>query len=326
MASHPTTTATYPPRAYTQTNPIDLTLDDDDDDIHVTERMHKRPCTMTRSFNAACPSASTPSYSRQSSSGLSPAMSHSTLAPPDGFSTPSSSQPSQASSSAHYYRDDYDSPSPNALRFKGPSTSAAFFQPQSSPSTSANPLDHPLPPLQHSPFAPHHSNGASRQVIDLTGSPSPPPSARYSQPPPPPPQYPTSTFGNLPPDLPPKTPVCIGVLVATALVLYPIAYLNPQDPSGQDCDWAPVRLNYEHNASKPPGSTETIHIRPPSSKGPSGEFIQGENFAVVEQKVATFLGPMLGKGLIRLDAKIRRGNRAVSTHIVIFCASPINPT
>ncbi len=118
-------------------------------------------------------------------------------------------------------------------------------------------------------------------------------------------------------DLPPKTPVCIGVLIATALVLYPIPYLNPQE-HGQDSDWAPVRLQYEHveGNGTPGSSSENINIRPPSVKGHNGEIIPGETFAVVEQRVATHLGPMLGKGLIRLDAKIRRVNQAVSAHIV----------
>ncbi|KAI0673352.1 SNF2 family N-terminal domain-containing protein [Trametes maxima] len=117
------------------------------------------------------------------------------------------------------------------------------------------------------------------------------------------------SFGNLPMDLPPKTPVCIGVLPATALVLYPIPYLVPQNPNAFDSEWAPVRLQYEQVENQPGGPSETINVRPPSCKAPTGEVIPGETFAVVEQKVATPLGPMLGKGLIRLDAKIRRGHR-----------------
>ncbi|KAH9944198.1 SNF2 family N-terminal domain-containing protein [Epithele typhae] len=300
--------AYYPP--HSQANPIDLTLDDDDDDLHSTERMSKRICPSSRSFNASCSyaTASTPSsaYSRQSPSGLSPAMSHSTLAPPDAPPTSSPSHSSHSGYGAPRSHDHYESPSPNAPRFQGPSSSAAFFRSRQAP-PSANPLD-PHPPMQASSNGASPSSAAARQIIDLTGSPSPPPSARSSQPPQPcapPPQ----AMGNLPPDLPPKTPVCIGVLAATALVLYPISYLSPSDTGGQECDWAPVRLQYEHNDNKASGSTETIHIRPPSMKGTNGEVIPGETFAVVEQKVATHLGPMLGKGLIRLDAKIRRTNR-----------------
>ncbi|KAJ7042414.1 SNF2 family N-terminal domain-containing protein [Mycena alexandri] len=84
--------------------------------------------------------------------------------------------------------------------------------------------------------------------------------------------------------LPPKTPVCIGQLGVTALVLYP----------------------YEHNPNKP-GGAETIHIKAPQGRAPTGEQFLGEAFGVVEQKVATALGPMLGKGLIRLDAKVKKG-------------------
>lgn len=331
MASQSSTTTTYPARAYSQANPIDLTLDDDEDDIHVTQRMQKRVCTMNRSFNATCtPSASTSSaYSRQSSSGLSPAMSHSSLAQPGAPSAPSGSRLPQPPQPSSYYREHYEVPSPNEVRaahFQGPSNSAAFFHsrpPHVAPPV--NPLDpHPTSP-NGSPPSNGRSNGAG-QVIDLTSSPSPPPQSRPPLPqlqpqPPPPPQMRMQpiqpNLGNLPMDLPPKTPVCIGVLIATALVLYPIPYLNPQE-HGQDSDWAPVRLQYEHveGNGTPGSSSENINIRPPSVKGHNGEIIPGETFAVVEQRVATHLGPMLGKGLIRLDAKIRRVNQAVSAHIV----------
>lgn len=117
-------------------------------------------------------------------------------------------------------------------------------------------------------------------VIDLTRSPSPPP------------------------QLPPKTPFCIGQLTITALVLYPLPYLA-QGPTFPD-EWAPVRLQHEHNPSKPGGS-ETIHIISPNVRVPTGDVIQGEVFGVVEQKVATSLGPMMSKGLIRLEAKVQRG-------------------
>ncbi|KAI0756790.1 SNF2 family N-terminal domain-containing protein [Daedaleopsis nitida] len=315
MASQSSTTTIYPARAYSQANPIDLTLEDDEDDIHVTERMFKRPCTSSRSFNATCSTpAHTPStaISRQSSSGLSPAMSHSSLAPHTTSSTPSTSRSPHSSS---YYRDYQEKPSPNELRaahFQGPSTSAAFFHSQPQYPPTDNPLEPASPPRSNSNGS-VSSDGTARQVIDLTSSPSPPPSRLPLPPPlpPPPMQPPQALPGNLPMDLPPKTPVCIGVLSATALVLYPISYLTPPDYSGQDSDWAPVRLQYEHLENKPGGASETINIRPPSLKGHNGEIIPGETFAVVEQKVATHLGPMLGKGLIRLDAKIRRGNRTL---------------
>ena len=136
-------------------------------------------------------------------------------------------------------------------------------------------------------------------VIDLTHSPSPPSS-------------PLLLGTPLPDDISPRTPVCIGQLTVTALVLYPVSCLQPHDPTQAEADWASVRLQYEHNPHKQPGTTETIHIKTPHTKSPAGEVIQGEAFGVVEQKVASHLGPMLGKGLIRLDAKVRRGMPNVS--------------
>lgn len=153
-----------------------------------------------------------------------------------------------------------------------------------------------LPPMHPPPqpfrTAQNPAEPAPHQVIDLTGgSPSPEPQG-----------------WNLPPDLPPKTPVCIGQLAVTALVLYPVNYLNPggEQPLGSEKEWAPVRLNYEHNPSKASGP-DTIHIKTPSSRGPLGEPLGGETFGVVEQKIAGTVGPMLGKGLIRLEAKVRKG-------------------
>lgn len=116
---------------------------------------------------------------------------------------------------------------------------------------------------------------------------------------------------SLPPELPPKTPVCIGQLTVTALVLYPVPYLLPHNPPSGPPEWVPVRLQYEHAPNKPGGS-ETIHIKAPQMRGPNGEISAGDAFGVIEQKVATSLGPMLGKGLIRLDAKVRKGPQNVS--------------
>ena len=157
---------------------------------------------------------------------------------------------------------------------------------------SMQPTPQPLSSPHNPPeYAPH-------QIIDLTGCPpSPEPQAR-----------------SLPPDLPPKTPMCIGQLAATALVLYPVNYLNPggEQPVGSEKEWAPVRLNYEHNISKSSGQ-DTIHIRTPTSRGSLGEPLGGETFGVVEQKIASTVGPMLGKGLIRLEAKVRKGLPNVSS-------------
>lgn len=160
-----------------------------------------------------------------------------------------------------------------------------------------------VPLIQPSPqpldSAQNPAEPAPHQVIDLTGgSPSPEPQVR-----------------SLPSDLPPKTPVCIGQLQATALVLYPVNYLNPggEQPPGSETDWAPVRLSYERDPAKITGQ-DTIHIRTPTSRGTLGESLGGETFGVVDQKLASTVGPMLGKGLIRMEARVRKGLPHVSSY------------
>jgi len=161
-------------------------------------------------------------------------------------------------------------------------------------------------PSDNLPSSPGQS---SRNVIDLTDSPSsspaplPPPSLPRPQSQPP--QFPAgqpTTFENSPP----KTPVCIGRLGATALIVYPSVYLDipPSEPSV----WGPVRLVYERTPHHT-GSSDTLFIRTPNKSGPNEEVHHGETFGVVEQDVASVLGPMLGKGLIRVDSRIRRGNQ-----------------
>ena len=114
----------------------------------------------------------------------------------------------------------------------------------------------------------------------------------------------------------------------TALVLYPIPYLNHRTPGtshdhsnlSESDDFASVRLRYDPIAKeRSPTGDETIQILTPQTKfgeGADEKVYGGENFGVVEQKVATVLGPMLGKGLIRVDAKIRRGVPNVGVSIV----------
>jgi hypothetical protein len=169
----------------------------------------------------------------------------------------------------------------------------------------------------HLPSSPGQS---SRNVIDLTSSPSPSP-APPPQPPslPQPPPFPPAQHATLESALP-KTPVCIGRLDVTALIMYQSAYLDisPSEPSGSDPVWGPVRLQYERTPHRP-GSEDTVSIRTPNKRSPDGEIHPGENFAIVEQRVASILGPMLGKGLIRLDSRIRRGNRHVRVIVVLSC-------
>ncbi|KZT09929.1 uncharacterized protein LAESUDRAFT_465722 [Laetiporus sulphureus 93-53] len=129
---------------------------------------------------------------------------------------------------------------------------------------------------------------SSRQVIDPISSPQP-------------------RHGNLPADSPPKTPVCIGQLSTTTLVLYPVPYLLRQGHVAADSDWALVRLCYEHAAGQ-----ETIHVQKSPRRAPPIDIVPGENFGVAELKVAMSFGPMLGKGLIWLDAEVQRGQPHVT--------------
>lgn len=286
-----TSNMVLPFRSYSQSNPIDLTLDDDDEDDFsdsYSDRRCKRPCSLGRNFDAASvDSHGEDRTSRPPSSGLSPAMSASSPLPP----------PPPYWGSQHYNGGPVP-PIPNTIRpppFTGPSDSSAFFQPRPRPAFMHPPRPELPPPIPRAAPNPLNFNTNDRQVIDLTNSPTPPPTACVSA---------QSTQGNLPSDLPPRTPVCIGQLSVTALVLYPITYLIAKEPSqgGGDADWAVVRLQHEQTPNK-----ETVHIKAPSRRLSTGEPVQEENFAVVEQKVATVVGPMLGKGLIRIDAKVRRG-------------------
>ncbi|KAF9566150.1 hypothetical protein CPC08DRAFT_683038 [Agrocybe pediades] len=267
-----------PSPLYPKSNHIDLTLEDDDDDAPTHTQPNKRPrTTITNDFTSPSPftSASSSSTTTSFPSAASP--------------TPVSSQfsPSPFSQFINHV------PTPNHSTYRPPFAGPPPFLAsgsQQAPNALQRPSSSSFVPPQQPKLPP---SVAHRQVIDLTGSPSPPPSAirQSSQPP-------------LPADLPPRTPVCIGQLTVTALVLYPVAYLTPQNPG--ETEWAYVRLQYDHDPNKI-NSKENIHIRTPSTKGPAGENVPGEVFGVVEQKVADLLGPMLGKGLIRLDAKIRKG-------------------
>ncbi|KAF8973576.1 SNF2 family N-terminal domain-containing protein [Flammula alnicola] len=286
---------------YTPTNHIDLTLDDDDapPDQYNSSRYAKRART-----DASRQDHGPPAFFIPSSSTMTTTLSPFTSRPPSSKPAfPASPMSASHSSQSPFtqYPSFVSQPAQSSYRplFAGPPPFLPPRQQQQVP---------PPPPSrspsyqlssqqsQSQPSQSHYedSQPRDRQVIDLTGSPSPPPptpiSRQGSQPP-------------LPPELPPKTPVCIGQLTVNALVLYPVPFLSPQIPG--EMEWAYVRLQYEHNPNKATGK-ETIHIKTPSGRGLNGESIPGEVFGVVEQKVADFLGPMLGKGLIRLDAKIRK--------------------
>lgn len=285
------------------TQPIDLTTDDDEvehDPYSDMGRIAKRPRTEemqslrspTNSFSNQHPylsSATVPSISRNSTSNPLGSMSPSSPIKP-GFLQSQIARPGESPT--------IGSPQGYRPAFAGPSAFFSNGRGSGTPSSS-----HHMPPGVSNNISSVAST--SRQVIDLTGSPSPPPQSMLQH------RQLTPSISPLPNDLPPKTPVCIGQLTVTALVLYPVPYLRPQDPSSNDAEWATVQLRYEHNPNKP-GGAETIHIVTPRTRAPNGEAVQGEGFGVVEQKVATSLGPMLGKGLIRLDGKVRKGMPNVS--------------
>jgi SWI/SNF-related matrix-associated actin-dependent regulator of chromatin subfamily A3 len=292
---------------HSQSNPIDLTLDDDDDDEQTGSAKRRRieqayPSSSGHAFD----SFSAPSAFSQSSQ-VAPLEVEQRFTPP--LYQPPSLVPSLSG------QDHTMAPTTSPALAPTASPSSAFRQayrpsqtyapPFASSSTTLRPVHAAPDPLSDRSSSPP----SNRNVIDLTGSPSPSPKPNF-----PPTTY-TQPFlpAPLPADLPPRTPVCIGQLSVTALVLYPIDYLRAPEPEIADLysDWAPVRLQYERNPHKA-GNEDTIHIRSLAQKIASGESRPGENFGVIEQKVSTALGPMMGKGLIKLDAKARRGVPSVS--------------
>ena len=266
-------------------NHIDLTLDDPRDSTTYPDavRYAKRPRT---DLSPWLSQESTPSPTSQASSSMSTTyMSPSMNSVLPNFSM---SLPQPAGVPRFGFR-------PPAYRplFAGSSFHSPDGQ-QSTPLTSSSSLLHYQQQLSAQPLP--SPRPPERDIIDLTSSPSPPP-ARH---------LPGSICGpQLPPELPPKTPICIGQFSATALILYPDQYTLPQ--SSGDPEWVPVRLQYEHDPNKPAGR-ETIHIKSPSGRGVNGESVTGDRFGMIEQKVADSVGPMLARGLIRLESKIRKGS------------------
>jgi SWI/SNF-related matrix-associated actin-dependent regulator of chromatin subfamily A3 len=280
-----------PPASMSQNeiNTIDLTQDDDDSETQESQgggRFAKR----LRTEDAPFRSPRSPGPSPSPGSGGETPVTLRTASP----IIPLPEQPYQRVTAPPNYSNSTSTLESYRPVFAGPSPSAVLAQQRPWP---------PSPGFLQSPqsIMTQHQSLPNRQVIDLTGSPSPPPTQQMGVPP-----------STLPIDLPPKTPVCIGLLSVTALVLYPVPYLHPQRQNANEVGWAPVRLQYEHNPQRPGGS-ETIHIKTPHERRPNGDIVGGEAFGVVEQKVATSLGPMLGKGLIRLEAKIRTGLQSVSS-------------
>ncbi|THH09193.1 hypothetical protein EW145_g2187 [Phellinidium pouzarii] len=296
MATHsPTQTVPSPVRLYAQplpsysrSNPIDLTLDDDP---HEHQRQPKRPRFDIDSSETPPSNASTPSISSPP-----PSMSRPQLTPPKQPARVSlHSAPLGYPNQPIQYQDSYRS------NFSGPSDSSAFFLNRSVQTSHTRPSSVTGSVFTNNGLQVQQQQG--HQIIDLTRTPSPtsfaPQSSHESQK--------QVASGML--DVPPKTPVCIGQITVTALVLYPLPYLQQGAIFGNsgEADWGSVRLQYDSVVKqRNPNAEETIHIKTPTTKNLNGEVVAGETFGVVEQKVATVLGPMLGKGLIRLDAKVRR--------------------
>ncbi|KAH8119928.1 SNF2 family N-terminal domain-containing protein [Phellopilus nigrolimitatus] len=340
MATHSPTPSTssaarfyaQPLASYSRTSPIDLTLDDDP---HEQPRQIKRPRLNSDSDQLSLSNSSTPSISTPP-----PSMSHSHLAPPKLpadfaiHSTPTV-YPLQSLQSHGAYRPHFTGPSNSSAFFPNRNVQTAYARSPSMTGPDPDLTNVPQQPQQQQPRQQQLQRQQSqqqqaqqqqsqqqqaqqqqallqppmRQIIDLTSSPSPPPPTLHT------PQLPQEAQRQLTPgtlDVPPKTPVCIGQLTVTALVLYPVSYLQPQGAitghANEAADWASVRLQHDSTIKqRNPNADETIHIKTPPTRIATGETLAGENFGVVEQKVATVLGPMLGKGLIRLDAKVRRG-------------------
>ena len=281
-----------------RSNPIDLTLDDDpqDQSRHVKKARIDLDAESTPSSNASTPSRLSPSPY-----------------PSPRMSIPK--RPPLQNGPRVYFPHLTQSEGSYRPQFAGPSDSLAFFPNRNvqtdsmrSPSVTGLHLSNGPQQLEqkHSHLQHQHQNQRhSNQIIDLTSSPSPPPSSSPTA------QHPLDPHDTAPPpgglNVPPKTPVCIGQLTVTALVLYPISYLQPQ-VNNHEPEWAGVRLFHDGTAKeRNPNAEETIHIRAPPFFSATRDVLPGENFGVVEQKVASILGPMLTKGLIRIDAKVRRG-------------------
>ena len=121
---------------------------------------------------------------------------------------------------------------------------------------------------------------------------------------------------NVSSDLPSITSVCIGQLAAIALVQHQSDYLIfDGEKLGSEEEWAPVSLNYEPSSSEKQGS---IRIRIPTSRGSRVKPPLEEPFGAVEQKMASKLGPILGEGTIRLEAKVHKGLLNVSPNNPFF--------
>ena len=97
-----------------------------------------------------------------------------------------------------------------------------------------------------------------------------------------------------------NTPVLIGQLNVTALVLYPNPYLSAQ--RGGIDEWAPIRIAIDPTA-KPPTDALTLHI-PPKVKGANPT--AHDSFGVLGRQAGPTLAPLLSRGVVKLEPRIKR--------------------
>lgn len=304
---------------------IDLTVEDDD------PRQPKRIRTDVGSTPSPQP------YPSNSNASSFPAQSYS-------YSASSSSTPYQTGSpwTSQGTPGSYDAQAQQSPYTAGATQSAIQYRPytpssQQSPATHQNvfpvgqyssgsgPIYTPQQAAQYAPSsASPYRTAPPRTVIDLTGQqPQSPYAAQQSQ---------ASVTGQAQQGQQAvasahakdvrRDVVCIGQLTATALILYPVPYVCPKPdqplaslPAATSDGYVPVRLKYD-DASKRrqrnPSQTaeETIQIQVPHYKGGTSgtESLGGEEFGVVEQRIATVLGPLMAKVLIRLEAHVRRAS------------------
>lgn len=101
--------------------------------------------------------------------------------------------------------------------------------------------------------------------------------------------------------------VYIGQLQVTARMHYPVVCSQSQDPNASQ--WTPVRLDYDHVLG-------TIQIKAPHTERTNSEPAYDEAFGLVEQRVATAIGPFLAEDVIRLEAEMWQGPSDVNS---LFC-------
>lgn len=120
---------------------------------------------------------------------------------------------------------------------------------------------------------------------------------------------------------------CIGQISATAHITYPANYICPRPgrpahplPPTSD-DFVPVRLGFDANTRRQENShqrrqvdDDNIQISVPRYKGGASgsDTLGGEEFGMIEQRVATVLYPLMQKVLIRLTAHVRRAETSTA--------------